>query len=123
MFATNINEARIRYWYLCFSTNKCKDFIKDINYRLTVKRRLEQELLTLLEHLSSLRIFSGVRVARSLVICAMFCRSFFCRSFSPGHGVVLSYFKLRLLITSLISSNFSCKSGDKVVFVLLCDRS
>jgi hypothetical protein len=30
MFATNINEARIRYWYLCFSTNKCKDFIKDI---------------------------------------------------------------------------------------------
>ena len=31
MFATNINEARIRYWYLCFSTNKCKDFIKDIN--------------------------------------------------------------------------------------------
>ena len=30
-FSTNVNEAGIRYWYLCFSTNKCKDFIKDIN--------------------------------------------------------------------------------------------
>ena len=35
------------------------------------------------------QIFSGVRVARSLVFCVMFCKSLF-------------------VITSLISSNFSC---------------
>jgi hypothetical protein len=36
---------------------------------------VEQELLTLLEHLNSHTIVSGVRVTRSLVFCAMFCRS------------------------------------------------
>ena len=38
---------------------------------------VEQELLTLLEHLSSPLVFSGVRVTRSLVLCVMFCRSLF----------------------------------------------
>ena len=50
-------------------------------------------------------VFSGVRVARSLVFCVMFCRSFF---------VLLSFFcwtsccmssDLRILITSLVSLN------------------
>ena len=38
---------------------------------------MERELLTLPEHLSSLPIFSGVRVTRFLVLCVMFCRSLF----------------------------------------------
>jgi hypothetical protein len=38
---------------------------------------VEQELLTLLKHLSSLPVFSGVRVTRSLVLCVVFCRSLF----------------------------------------------
>ena len=40
---------------------------------------MEQELLTLLEHLSSPLVFSGVRVTRSLVLCVCFvdrCLSF-----------------------------------------------
>ena len=37
----------------------------------------EQELLTLPGHLSSHPVLSGVRVTRSLVFCAMFCRSLF----------------------------------------------
>ena len=37
----------------------------------------EQELLTLPENLSSHPVLSGVRVTRSLVFCAMFCRSLF----------------------------------------------
>ena len=52
---------------------------------------MEQELLTLPEHLSSPPVFSGVRVARSLVLCACFvdhCLSF-C-TFSFGHCVVCS---------------------------------
>jgi hypothetical protein len=38
---------------------------------------VEQELLTLPEHLSSPTVFSWVRVTLSLVSCAMFCRSLF----------------------------------------------
>ena len=33
---------------------------------------MEQELLTLPEHLSSTPVFSGVRVTRSLVLCVCF---------------------------------------------------
>ena len=48
--------------------------------RLTVIRRVslvEQELPTLPEHMSSLPVFSGVPVSRSLVFCEVFGRSFF----------------------------------------------
>jgi len=38
---------------------------------------VEQQLLTLAEHMSSLTVFSWVRVAHSLVFCVMFCRSLF----------------------------------------------
>ena len=63
---------------------------------------VKQELFTLPEHLSSPPIFSGVRVARSLVFSVMLCRplfvllSFF---FWPLH--CLFFFDLRLLITSV----------------------
>jgi hypothetical protein len=52
---------------------------------------VEQELLTLVEHLSSPPLFSGVRVTRSLVLHVCFvdgCLSF-C-TFSFGHCVVCS---------------------------------
>jgi hypothetical protein len=52
---------------------------------------VEQELLTLQEHLISSPVFSGVRVTRSLVLCVYFvdlCLSF-C-TFSFGHCVVCS---------------------------------
>ena len=38
---------------------------------------VEQELLTLPEYMSSNQVFSGVRVARPLVFCAIFCLSLF----------------------------------------------
>jgi hypothetical protein len=38
---------------------------------------VEQELLTLPEHLSSSPVFSGIHVARSLVFYVMFCKSLF----------------------------------------------
>jgi len=65
---------------------------------------VEQELLTLpAQHLRSRSVVSGVRVARSLVLCVMFvdhCLTFFLLA------IVLSVL-LRSLITSLVSSNFS----------------
>jgi len=52
---------------------------------------VDQELLTLLEHLSSPPVFSGVRVIRSLVLYVCFIDRclFFC-TFSFGHCVVCS---------------------------------
>jgi hypothetical protein len=50
---------------------------------------MEQELLTLPEHMSSPLFFSGVRVTRSLVLCVMFVdRCFSFCPFSFGHCVV-----------------------------------
>jgi hypothetical protein len=52
---------------------------------------VEHELLTLLEHLSSPTVFSGVRVTRSLALCV--CIVDRCLSFCPfsfGHCVVCS---------------------------------
>ena len=59
---------------------------------------------------SSLPVFSGVRVTRSLVLCVCFADRclFFC-PFTFGHCVVCSSSILRILITSLLSSNSSFK--------------
>jgi len=52
---------------------------------------VEQELLTLQEHMSSPLGISGVRVARSLVLCACFVdRCFSFCTFSFDHCVVCS---------------------------------
>jgi hypothetical protein len=52
--------------------------------------------------------FSAIRVARSLVFCVMFCRSLFLfLVFFFSSLYCLSFFDLQLLITPLISSNFS----------------
>ena len=81
------------------------DFVKKLTRRLPL---VEQELLTFPDHLSSPQVFSGVRVARSLVLCVMFCRSlfvllslFFCLL------CYLSFLDLWILITPLVSSNSS----------------
>ena len=62
---------------------------------------LEQELLTLPEHLSSPQIFSGIHVTRSLVLCVCFvdrCLSF-CTFFL--WRLCCLFFDIRILITSL----------------------
>ena len=80
--------------------------------RLTQRVPLvEQELLTLPEHLSSPPVFSGViRVTRSLVLCVMFCRSLFVLLYFFLLGIVLSVL-LRFTDSGylpLVSSNSSC---------------
>ena len=74
--------------------------------RLTRREPLvEQELRTLLDHLSSPPIFSGVRVARSLVLCVCFverCLSFFCWPLC-----CLFFFDLWIQTTTLVSTNSS----------------
>jgi hypothetical protein len=59
-------------------------------------------------HLSSPPVFSGVRVARSLVFCVMFCRSsFVLLSFFHWPFYCLPSFNLQFLIIPLVSSNLS----------------
>jgi hypothetical protein len=60
----------------------------------------EQELLTILQPLSSPPVFSGVRVTRSLVLCVCFvdrCLSFFFSSLR-----CLFFFDLRILIDPVV---------------------
>ena len=66
---------------------------------------LDQELITLPEHLSSAPVYRGVRVTRSLVLyvcfvdlCLSFC-NFFC------WPLCCLSFDIRLLVTPLVSSN------------------
>ena len=66
---------------------------------------VEQELLTLPEHLISSPDFNGVYVAQSLAWCVVFCRSLFVLySFFFWPLCCLSSFDLWILITPLVSS-------------------
>jgi len=81
---------------------------------------VEQEQLTLPEHLSSSLDFSGIRVTQSLALCICFVDR--CLSFFLWPLCCLSFFDLLSLITPLVSSYsfFStdcCTHPDK--FVLL----
>ena len=82
-----------------------------IGFVTRVTRRvphLEQELRTFPKHLSSIPVFSGVRVTRSLVLCVMFYRSLFVPLFFFCHCVVFpSPIYDFNLISPLISSNVS----------------
>ena len=77
---------------------------------------MDQELLTLPEHLSSPPDFCGVRVTRSLVLYVCFvdrCLSF-C-TFSFGHCVVCSSSIYESCITPLVSSNSSYKVERQIL--------
>jgi len=64
--------------------NQIAFLIKCFSPGLSLDLQLEeQELIILLEHLSSPPVFSGVRVTRSFSFMCMFCRSLF---------VLLSFF-------------------------------
>ena len=84
---------------------------------------LEQELSTLQEHPSSLPGFSGVRVARSLVFCGMFCRSWMVPSFVPNilnfvegeqYLVEVEVIYAILYVTNVLMSTVSYKSWKKI---------
>ena len=99
-----------RYVPLVVST--CRSFSRSwLITRVTRQVSLvEQELSTLLEHLSSLPVFREVNVARSLVFCVMFCRSLFVLvSFIFWPLCCLSFFDLQILITPLASLSSSCQ--------------
>ena len=91
---------------------------------------VEQELLTLPEHLSSPLVFSGVRVTRYLVLYVCFVDHclFFC-TFSFGHCVVCSsvfwplcclFFCLLVIVLSVLLSFGHCVVCSSVFRPLCC---
>ena len=86
------------FWY-CHHSWLVTGFVTRVTREVAL---LEQELSILPEHMSSPPAFSGIRVSRSLVLCAMFCRSLFVLFLL---AIVLS---VLLRFTSFESSNSSC---------------
>ena len=76
---------------------------------------LDQELLILAEHPNVSPVFSGVRVAWSLVFCAVLCRSLFVHFL--WQYCCLSFLDLRILIIPLVSSNSSYDNSIIHTFV------
>ena len=80
----------MRYKIFCLSCIDCPSSFQTYAFRFPLCYLVEQEMLTLPEHLSSpLVFFSGVRVTRSLVLYVCFVDR--CLSFCPfsfGHCVV-----------------------------------
>jgi hypothetical protein len=91
---------------------------------------VEQELLTLPEHLSSPPVFSGVRVTRSLVLCVCFVdRDLFLCILSCGHCVVCSsvfwplcclFFCLFVIVLSVPLSFGHCVVCSSIFWPLCC---
>ena len=99
--ATNINEARIRYWYLCFSISKCKDFIKDINCEKKISSNLyfifNIKIFTSLKQIVSMKLFGCpffrlwsylIRLLQKRTVCAI-CDIYFFITITGGDTSVI----------------------------------
>jgi len=79
----------------------------------------EQEPPTFLEHLTTYRVFSAVRVAQYLVFCVVFCRPLYAfLSFIYFRLLYCLSFELRLLTAPLVSSIFSIVNPSLSYFVV-----
>ena len=80
--------------WLCTCPNLITGFVTRLTQRVPL---WGQEQLTFLEHRSSLQVFCGVHVTRSLVLCVMFFRLLFVLlSFFFWLLSCLSFFNLRI---------------------------
>ena len=76
-------------------------------------QHMEQDLLTRKEQLSSPRVFTGFRVARSFVFFVMFSRSLFVLlDFFIWSLCCLFFFDLPLMVAPLVFSNISYHGMD-----------
>ena len=89
---SSLRSDQILFWFPShpvWHINESYGFVTRLRRRVPL---VEQELLTLPEHLSSSPILSGIRVTRSLVLCVCFLNN--CVSFCPfslGHRVVCPF--------------------------------
>jgi hypothetical protein len=123
-------QVLLKYCYLWMESSRWENwnhlFCRKVSF-LTWVSLVEQELLTLPEHLSSPPVFSGIRVTRSLVLYVCFvdrCLSF-C-TFSFGHCVVCSSsihgFWLPLWYLQTLFNLFMCWVAWNVSHWMLCDK-
>jgi hypothetical protein len=123
----------ICYLYLFTYTGVQHDFhVKWWSRRLTVTRRVsrvEQKLLTLPKHLCSPLVLSGVRGARSLVVCVVVCKSLFVLLSLFFWPLCCLFFCLLAIVLSVLlsfghcvvcSSLFTASDYPFGIFWLLC---
>ena len=90
--------------------NSLLQFLAEVEQIIPLNGSLTNYTLLHIGKISVKTVFSGDRFARSLVFCVMFYRSLFVLLyffFWPLCYMYLSFFVSRLLITPLVSSNFS----------------
>ena len=109
------------YHFIIWKINKLAFFFKCVfKGDLRWVSLLDQELLALPGHMGSPPMFSGVRVTRSLVLCVCFvdrCLYFLFIFFRPLS--CLFFFDIRIVITTLGSSNSSYKTEYTRCFIIL----
>jgi hypothetical protein len=69
LYSANKNSRKYNPWLNIV-------FVRSVTRRVPP---VEQKLLTILEHLSTLPVFSGVHVAQSLLLCVVLCRPLYQR--------------------------------------------
>jgi hypothetical protein len=90
----------------------------NINIWIRLAPLVEQELPAIPRHLCSPPVFSGVHVTRSFVLICMFCRSLFVFLYFFFWPLYCLFFcDIRILITSLISSNSSYYTAHSMVYL------
>ena len=93
-----------------------------IGFVTRITRRVplvEQELLTLPEHLSSPPVFSGISCYSIFSFMSMFCRSLFVLLYSFFWPLCCLFFDIRILITPLVSSNSSFNWSFYTLFLFV----
>ena len=108
-FVVNISRSFSHSWLIT-------GFVSRLTWRVPL---VEQELLTLLEHMSSRPGFSWVLVTQSLVLCVCFvdCCLSFC-SFSFGHRVVCpsiyGFWFIFYIFKLFLNKSFTCNWVDSI---------
>ena len=95
LYSQNLHFFLLLMWYSTLWLGLDKGMVYVVENTLVTRRvpHVEQELHALHEHQNSPQVFSGVRDARLLVFCVMFCRSLF---------VLLSRFVLVIVLSPLL---------------------
>jgi hypothetical protein len=113
LVSSNSSYSNLMYkFFYQLSSNNLQIILCDIAFTKYAQRtrrvlHVEQELLTSTKHPSSHPVFSGIRVARSIVFCVVLYRLLFVLFSLVIWPLYCLSFDLQLLINPLVSSNFS----------------
>ena len=115
VFLYRLCEVFVRFSFISFAFLVRLRLVRIVNLYDPWYVPVEQELLTLPEHLSSPTVFSGVRVTRILVLFVCFLDR--CLSFFSWPLYCLSFVDLWILISPVLSFNSSSAIYDQSIIL------